>query len=623
MVPLRPAANSSFRFLRLPRRKMASSLSSVRLTRPATPTVKPPTPPLSSSLPQLQRGVASLSLVRAVSGFGGVGAVSVGEDDDGCGTDADRTADAITNERDAFSPTRITSYVSQEAIDKANELLASVDLSTAPLDQLAPLLTQLSELRTFPQAKAVLKAARGRGIDTLEMYVQVLEAVRRSLLPREIRTLFGDSQRAMHNAFPGEEERGGKMGFFLENVRTPLSSEHFQEVQEVMDWLKEEGLCLPNEFYDGLAMHLNYMKQAGILLNIAMKLERNGQQPTAFFYNRTLDCLMRCGMSERARMLYERMQATGMDTMETHVAWMNALTELGKPVKDVWHLLRTRFPKPSPIAFNVYLKACLRDGRNTEALAILQEMIADSAATVVTGKILVNHLILAPQEMQHFGEHLKQLRNFGFPVHANDYASLIRMWARIDPSQVASLWRQCPLPNSASLYNALLSVLVDRRVPGEWKVVLINDCLGSTDFQVRPGSLAELCKEHLPAGIVSVLAAMQDRSVPYTSQTIEILMRRLLVSGNYDLILRLYRETQGSQDSQVLGHRFIPVQPSHRNFYLTALMNTGAMEEAGRELRWMNSRRLPVAARNQEIAKQNGLYAQESHSSRGGENPRI
>ena len=83
-------------------------------------------------------------------------------------------------------------------------------------------------------------------------------------------------------------------------------------------------------FYNHLATSLSSELHGGVMLNIAMAMEKRGIQPSNFYYNRMLDTLLRCGYSDRAVMLFNRMVINDVATLDTYVAWLNAMVDLNR-----------------------------------------------------------------------------------------------------------------------------------------------------------------------------------------------------------------------------------------------------------------------------------------------------
>ena len=107
-------------------------------------------------------------------------------------------------------------------------------------------------------------------------------------------------------------------------------SQHYEQVKQIMEWMKQDGIELEPFFYDDLAIFLCHDMHGGVMLNIAMAMEKRGIQPSNFYYNRMLDTLMRCGYSDRAVMLFNSMVFNDVATIDTYVAWLNVMIDTNR-----------------------------------------------------------------------------------------------------------------------------------------------------------------------------------------------------------------------------------------------------------------------------------------------------
>ena len=459
-------------------------------------------------------------------------------------------------------------------------------------------LDTLSKRRAFPEALEVLQDMRSNSRATAAAYASVMHAVRRSLKPLEVRSIFSDNFDAPSTTALAEK-----------------ASSHFEQAKQVIEWMQEDHLDLPESFFDALAENLSSNGHGGILLNVAMSLEKRGVQPSNYFYNRVLDCLMRCGMSDRAQMLFTRMVMKGAASLETYVTRMNSLVETGRgrDARALWDEMASKFAL-NAMAYNVLLKMHLREGSLNAALSVLDDMCKSNKTgpNIITARIFMAYLLDIPdiQGTKHLFDDLFPRVNY--PETTADYGNLLRFWSRIDTAKVLRLMEQMrsrDIPaDDLDICHAFMSMLADRRVPGEWKPVLVDECLlQGHKYEPQAGGLAAMCL-NLPPSFRSLLAFIETKHCP-TTLTLELIFRRYMGVGDFNEIASLYEQLleRITTGNAPLGKFRVYLTPAHRNYYVTALLRLNRLDQAAREIRYMSSKRHSIMPRNIQMARTLGV----------------
>lgn len=461
-------------------------------------------------------------------------------------------------------------------------------------------LDTLGKRRAFSEALEVLQDMRSNSRATAVAYASVMHAVRRSLKPLETRAIFCDSPDPSSLPTTALAER---------------ASLHFDQAKQVVEWMQQDRLELPEPFFDSLAEGLSSNGHGGILLGIAMSLEKRGIQPSNYFYNRVLDCLMRCGMTDRAQMLFTRMVMKGAASLETYVTRMNSLVEAGRgrDARALWDDMAGKFAL-NAMAYNVLLKMHLREGNLNAALSVLDDMCKSgkTAPNIISARIFMTYLLDIPdiQGTKHLFDDLFPRVNY--PETTADYGNMLRFWSRIDTAKVLRLMEQMRargIPaDDLDICHAFMSMLADRRVPGEWKPVLIDECLLQGGRHEPPADgLAAMCP-NLPPGFRSLLAFIETRHCP-TTLTLELIFRRYMSVGGFSEIASVYEQLldRVTKGNAPLGKFRVYLTPAHRNYYVTALLRLNRLDHAAREIRYMSSKRYSIMPRNIQMARTLGV----------------
>ena len=110
-------------------------------------------------------------------------------------------------------------------------------------------------------------------------------------------------------------------------------------------------------FYEEMANFLTATNQAGVLINLATAMEKRGEIPSIKFYNRMLHCLPRCGLLDRASMLFNRMVLKGTADYYTFLVRASSLVYINQleAARAVISDLKGKFPL-DVVAYNILIK---------------------------------------------------------------------------------------------------------------------------------------------------------------------------------------------------------------------------------------------------------------------------
>lgn len=380
----------------------------------------------------------------------------------------------------------------------------------------------LCRLRAFREACEAVEGGRSRQLhrsspDSLvPLYTVCMHFLRPQLYLGELREIFGDVP-------------------MLRPENGPPSSPFLPLARRLVQMMEEDGVQFPAVFYDKLISGLAVNRHSGVILNIAMKMELRGVQPSNYFYNRMIDILMRSGMSDRAMTVYERMVSAGTATVYTHCTLLNCHVEAGRMdrAEELWQrVIEGGYGQRSAIpqfAWNCLLKLRLAQNRFEEAMRLVKHEM--SAPDHITCRILMHHFLDNKRSLPNESEILRIVREEfpkfvlqkdlspymhlvteyeamlesgnafedfdgdagcedaqvlskqdtspSYPFSMADKANLIRFYSRFDPKSAYEMIQRLSPEEllHSEIHNGILSMAVSFRVMSEWRPVLLRAAL--------------------------------------------------------------------------------------------------------------------------------------------------
>lgn len=453
------------------------------------------------------------------------------------------------------------------------------------------ILKSLAYNRSFPEAYGVLQDMRAAGLKpSATAYGMVLRAGRRSLRIPEIRELFGHK---LENRY-SKEAAAGEEAAEEDPAQQRQASPHYEGMKQVKAWMAAEGVEPETWFWDDVAAWLSGINNAGLLINVAIAMETRGVVPSPFFYTKMLHTLPRAGFAERADVLFSRMVHSSIADVHAYVVHLGSLVYLNRfnEAEKLFGELRAKF-ELNEVAYNTIIHGYLNAKKADKALALLEEFKADAKAR--PGNITATTFLAYFYEtgdIKHASEVLGYFREAtGFPASQVDNANLLKFFGRYEPARACQMIAEAVKDEAGfgvPIYNAIINLLVDRKIMPEWKRT-IGEAVLDREYPLKLGGLAEKCAK-LPYHVRHLLARMEANSVAPNSVTYDLLMRGLLNRREYSAAIDLYAAMDAGN---------IPMFASHRNAYLTALIASGApASEITAFLETMRFRRWPISAQN-------------------------
>lgn len=455
------------------------------------------------------------------------------------------------------------------------------------------LLMVLSEHRDFHQALSYLNEAKQSNVPiTAEMYALVIRAGRRTLRTLEIRELFGTPS---DRPVPSPTEQ---LNRDVEIQRSPF----YVHIKQLLEEMTTAGFTVPMWLYEDLAYSLQSSGQAGVIVNLAITLEDRGITPSTRFYNRMLYALPRSGFSDRADVLFARMIENKLADVNTYIIRMGSLTYTGRYSESIalFEEASKLFPI-SDIAYNSAIQAMLQAGQPEKAVQMLERMKTESKPNHITANQFVTYYYntgetsTAKDVLGYF------LNERLYPSTTGDYATLFKFYSRHDPVNAVELLKHMGNANvkmDALIYSSFLSVLIDRKVLGEWKRKL-SLLMVPRNYPINSNGLASHCMS-LPFGIRQVLARMEAENIPAGSGIYDLLLRAHLNRRDFDGVKRIWSLIQNTPG--------VVLYTTHRNTYLMALLNEGGNEEEiKKQLEVMRTKRASIHNRNAQRIRELGI----------------
>lgn len=496
------------------------------------------------------------------------------------------------------SPSNIYTEASEQAWSAFQSLKKEKNPDSS--DYLA-VLRQLSEARDFNRCYSLLDEMKSAGIKLdSEMYSLVLNSGRRTLRSNEIRELFGDNteylQRKSQATEASQETNFNRSAFY-------------GQFESILQEMKESNIRPSTWFYEELANFLTAINQAGVLINLATAMEKRGENPSTKFYNRMLHCLPRCGLLDRASMLFNRMVLKGKADYYTYLVRTSSLVYVNQmeAARAVLSDMKGKF-QMDPVAYNILIKSYLAQGNCEQAVQVFKQMTRDPsiAPNRVTCRTFLSYFY-ETANLTHSEPIVSYFEKANFPETFEDYGNVIKFFARYDPPKVMDLFKQLKekinnSPNVDSndknqIYHTFLRVLNDRQVTNDWKKSFANLILESENQQQQPQA-SKLNPPELPHHFRMII----DRIESPDSVTFEIVLKKLIQLRRYDSVKSLYQ----SMFSPETGPN-VSVQPVHRNLYLTALLASRDWEAAREFISEMHNRRIPISGKNTILLEEAGI----------------
>jgi pentatricopeptide repeat protein len=516
--------------------------------------------------------------------------------------------DLVSSERRFSSGSATQQYTeASNAAWTAWEALKADKSTNLSQSEYLGVLRQLSEARDFMRCKQIfeeMKENSGCTVDS-EVYSLVLNAGRRTLRSNEIRELFGDISE--YNQRRGNvTNEGGSPQF---------RSVFINELTALVSEMKSHNLRPTAWFYEELANFLTAINQGGVLINLATAMEKRGETPSTKFYNRMLHCLPRCGLLDRASMLFNRMVLKGTADYYTFLVRASALVYVNQmdAARAVLTDMKGKFQLDT-IAYNILIKSYLSQGNCEQAVHVFNQMTRDPsiAPNRITCRTFLSYFYDSAN-LTHSESIVSYFPTANFPETLEDYGNVIKFFARYDPPKVLEIFKQFKTTKSSSnnpaeknqIYHALLRVLNDRQVTMDWKKTFSNLIL--EDHPAIEASNANNEASNINPALISPDLPYQfkmiiERIREPDSVTYEIVLKKLIQMRRFDSIKALYQSMFSPENPHM-----VTVQPVHRNLNLTALIMSGSLQEAREFLSEMHNRRIPISGKNTILLEEAGI----------------
>jgi pentatricopeptide repeat protein len=460
-------------------------------------------------------------------------------------------------------------------------------------------LRQLSEARDFNRCKVVFNEIKAAGIELdSEMFSLILNSGRRTLRSNEIREFFGDNseyiQRKSEAAASDESHHS--------------RSQFFDQISALVQEMISKNLRPTVWFYDELANFLTAINQAGVLINLATAMEKRGEQPSTKFYNRMLHCLPRCGLLDRATMLFNRMVLRGNADYYTYLVRASSLVYVNEMegARTVLSEMKGKHQMDT-VAYNILIKSYLAQGNCEQAVKVFKQMTRESsiAPNRITCRTFLSYFYESAN-LTHSEPIVSYFERANFPETFEDYGNVIKFFARYDPPKVTEIFNQLKskiTSESSSndknqVYHSFLRVLNDRQVTNDWKKSFANLILEGANPEGSSLKATTLNAPELPYYFRAII----DRIESPDSVTYEIVLKKLIQLRRFDSVKALYQSMFNPENSH-----YISAQPVHRNLNLTALLMSRDLEAAREFINEMHGRRIPISGKNTTLLEEAGI----------------
>lgn len=483
---------------------------------------------------------------------------------------------------------------------KSEKTPSSTDFLTA--------LRQLSEARDFTRCKTLLEEIKSAGVALdAEMFSLVFNAGRRTLRSNEIRELFGDNTEYLQRRTQNSQTHND----------TPSPQHHqqeysrsmfFEQISGLVKEMKSRNLRPTAWFYEELANFLTAINQAGVMINLATAMEKRGEVPSTKFYNRMLHCLPRCGLLDRASMLFNRMVLKGTADYYTYLVRASSLVYVNQmeAARAVLSDMKGKFPMDA-VAYNILIKSYLAQGNCEQAVQVFKQMTRDPAIAPnrVTCRTFLSHFY-ETANLTHSEPIVSYFERANFPETFEDFGNVIKFFARYDPPKVNDIYNQLKqkitVESSAAdknqVFHAFLRVLNDRQVTNDWKKSFANLILEGANPEASSLKASTLNAPDLPYHFRTII----DKIEAPDSVTYEIVLKKLIQLRRFDAVKALYQSMFSPDNSHNVS-----AQPVHRNLHLTALLMMRDTETAREFIADMHNRRIPISGKNTTLLEEAGI----------------
>lgn len=482
-------------------------------------------------------------------------------------------------------PHTLSGVPTEKLVSSVRELLQQQG-AKAPMSSLEELFKALADNREFDAALSLLKEVRAVGIKPSDvLYSNVVRSGRRALRMRELRQLFGEEYnnggRATLSPTQGSEEEAPA------NLSTMEPSPVFGSIKEVLELMTQDGAQLTPAFYDDLAYGLAYGNQGGLLVNIAVTMEKRGMQPSNYYYNKMLYTLPRCGLSDRADVLFSRMVLNNLADQSAYTVRIGSLVFLGRvPEAETVYKDMAKLYGLNDVACNTIINGYLANRRVDDALTVLETMKAskDYRPTGVTANTFVSYyystgdLVSAAGVLEYFATAL------GYPTTSRDYANLFKLFARHDQPRALRLLETLkgrPDLCDVDVYNAVLSCMLDRHIPLSFRL-RISETLVPVPLAIEGSGLAALLI-NATQEFRQLVARMEKEGVAPNATTYDLVMRALRARKDHDAVIQVFSQVP-----------FPTLQNNHRNHHLASVIAKGDVDTARAVMKTMNERRQAI-----------------------------
>ncbi len=488
---------------------------------------------------------------------------------------------STTANSNEVSPAEQGDAVNVESImSKYQEAKASSSLTQSDYESF---LKTLSGENSFKECYSIWKDMKEAGVSiTSNCYAYVFQSGRKTLKISEIRALFG-------RPLPRRAEQSE-----TEPTTQATSSYFFSQISEVKQMMDQDGVEFEQWFWDDVSSWLSTINQGGLLINIALALEERGISPSVHFYNKMLYTLPRCGFADRADLLFSRMLLNKVTDLQSYVIRLGSLVFMARyDEADKLFIELCKTYEPNEIAYNTIIHGYLRANQVEKALKVFEAMKQSESArpSHVTANTFLSYFYDSG-ELGYAKEILEYFKDtIGFPKNSAEKGHLLKFFARYEPSKAAELLNSMIAHQTnfdIEVYNSLLAILVDRRIPAEWKRTLGSLPLDKT-YPPKVDGLAEVCIS-LPYHIRHLVGRMEAYNIKPRSTTYDYLMKAILARKDFNALIKIYQDMLAKN---------VPAFSSHHNCYLSALIQMKAPEEQIQSfLSKMRIKRWPISSVN-------------------------
>lgn len=464
------------------------------------------------------------------------------------------------------------------------------------------LIGELAWQYKFDECMSLLNDMKAAGTADAKAYSYAIAAGRPGLLFHEVRFLFGEPL----------DGRAEETSPDSRNV-----SANFPIICKLMEEMKNKNMDLDMSFYDDIAASLDAGRQAGLLINVSLSLEKRGVTPSIKFYNHLLHTLPSRGFMQRAASLYERLVARGMAVYSTHMIRIHQLVTNGR-LDDGLALYKQIHEKTAPnrVAFNILINGYLRNGRLSDALKVYADMKKsgnpDCQPDQYTIGSFLNHYYNT-LDLEGASDILGEMQATGFPRTASEYGLLIRLNARYDPSQALKLLQEAISKNlhCERMAYDITRIVIDKRVLNEWKGPIHDAFLEA--FGRKASSLnldAPLCKMLLerPAtgstfstfrDMVRELAALiEEKGWSANTAMMEYMLRRMIIQNDMAPL---------NDIANYLSEKRIPTTWNLKNLLIQCYLTSGDQKSAQNLIDSLVRRRNPLTRNSVKLMEQHSI----------------